>query len=106
MPVVGYLERIALPALGVNGITAKVDTGAQTSTLDATDMIIDDNTICFRLVTTDKGRRSAPVTLPLLEWRWIRDSGGHPTYRPIVRTEVVLGDGRWVEEFSLVDRTG
>jgi hypothetical protein len=76
---VGWCERVALPDLGIAGIPAKIDTGAQTAALHA----------AFRIAGAEVELGHARV--PLLGWVTVRDSGGHAERRPVIETTLVLG---------------
>lgn len=107
--VIGWREWLALPALGIPAIKAKIDTGARTSALHT-----------FALETyTEAGRewvrfrihplrRHTEVELeciaPVIERRVVRDSGGHAEERIVIATELQLDDRRWPVEISLTSR--
>ena len=70
---------MALPDLGIAGISAKIDTGARTAALHA----------AFRIAGGEVELGHARV--PLLGWVTVRDSGGHAERRPVIETTLVLG---------------
>lgn len=106
---VGYREHVALPDLGVE-LVAKVDTGARSSSVHAEGIVVRDTPAGRRVRATiplDRlGERRVDLDAPLLGWRWVRDSGGHGSLRPVVSTTVALGPWSWTEELTLADRPG
>lgn len=103
--VLGWRERVGLPDLGIGAIEAKVDTGARTSALQAKDAVLvgDDGARTVRFtVITDEGEH--PCEAPLVEERWVKDSGGRSHFRPVIRTTLVIGDQRFESEVSLAER--
>lgn len=107
--LIGWREWVSLPELGVNRVKVKVDTGARTSVLHATDLQSflkgDQEWVTFSVYplqsnSTTKVHCEAPVK----EHRVIRDSGGHEETRVVIETEVELGSERWAIELTLTDR--
>ena len=99
-----------LPALGVTSIKAKVDTGARTSSLHASDIevFVRKGVEHVRFCVHPNQRSSLPeisVELPLLAWRHVRNSGGKAELRPVVETEIELAGQRWSIELTLTRRT-
>ncbi|MGQ0615057.1 MAG: ATP-dependent zinc protease family protein [Planctomycetaceae bacterium] len=110
-PLVGWRERVSLPALGLNGIRAKVDTGARTSAIHALEIRRfrrgGRRMVRFKLLPKGKRRKSAPpleAEATLWGERKVRSSSGHPTLRPIILTVLALGGERWVIELGLASR--
>ncbi len=104
---IGWREMVSLPALGIAGLRAKIDTGARTSSLHALDLqpegAGDDAWIGFSLPFAMAGgspRRRAR----LKDRRWIKNTSGVPEERYIVETMLVLGDRKWRIEVSLANR--
>jgi hypothetical protein len=107
--IVGWREWVALPALGLPAVKAKVDTGAKTSSLHA-----------FGLETfREDGRERVRFGVhPLQEnehvtvWaeadvvdeRHVTSSSGHEELRVVIRTPLRLGDARWPVELTHTDR--
>lgn len=107
---VGWREWASFPDLGVDAIKAKVDTGARTSALHAvdTESFEKDGATWVRFGVVARGHSEAtavPVEAALLEWREVRSSNGIVQRRPVIETELGLGDGAWDVELTLSDRS-
>jgi hypothetical protein len=105
--IIGWREWLALPDLGVHAIKAKIDTGAKTSALHVQDATLfqeaDKDMVSFH-VDTDAGDTVAAIA-PVVEWRVVKDSGGHSTNRPIIHTLCRIGNKERVIDISLTQRT-
>ena len=108
-PIVGWREWISLPALGIDAIKVKIDTGARSSSLHAFDVeeFARDGRRWVRFVVHPL-QRDSKTTLraeaPVLEFRHIRSSSGHMSHRPVVRVEIELGGQRWPIDLTLAAR--
>ena len=104
--VVGWREWVTLPDLGGVVLKAKVDTGARTSSLHATDIEVGDEHVVFTLHPHQRSPDDAVrVSARLVAHRVIRPSSGHADERPVVRTTVVLHGRRWTIDLTLADRS-
>lgn len=115
---VGWHEAIALPDLGIERAFAKIDTGADTSTLHANNVRIvgqgQSRHVQFTppLLRRQSSCKAWPeggvrhVTAPLVEERTVRSSMGQDERRVIIRTTLVLGPHRIEAHFSLTNRDG
>lgn len=107
--VIGLREWIGLPGLGIDQILAKVDTGARTSALHASNIETFDRDgetwVRFDAhVGSQKKQRSQRCEAVLVEYRSIRSSNGQLQERHVIRTPLVLGDRCWPVYFTLTCR--
>ncbi len=105
---VGWREWMALPELGIAGIKAKLDTGARTSALHTHTLDIDTKdgmpSVQFSVHPLHKSDRLVECRAPMIDERWVTDSGGHRELRPVIRTMVQLGTEIWSVEMTLTRR--
>jgi hypothetical protein len=107
--LVGWREWVALPELGVPAIKAKVDTGARSSSLHTLDMEIFDRDgvdwVRFHVQPLRRYRKIAfEGEAPVVDYRNVRDSGGHTTRRPYIRTRLEMGGHSWQIDINLTER--
>jgi hypothetical protein len=100
--VIGWRERVSLPQLGVGAFSAKIDTGARSAALHATDIERDDHHVTFVLPLP---KRRHHCRLPLKGMRKVKSSSGHTETRAVVETEVKIGKLILRMEVTLTDRT-
>jgi hypothetical protein len=101
-PHIGWRERVSLPQLGIGTIIAKIDTGARSAALHATDIQHFGHHVEF--VVPIKGRNHH-CRLPLRGERRVKSSSGHSQHRAVVETDVKIGGHRLTIEVTLTDRT-
>lgn len=103
--MVGWSERVALPAWGVKKLKAKIDTGARTSAVHVENIRrLRGNRIAFDVVTDADPDKWIPVVTRPSRLSPVRSSNGHETFRYFVKTLMVLGGIELEIELSLVDR--
>ncbi len=107
--VIGLREWIGLPELGIDQIMAKIDTGAKTSALHASDIETfergNETWVRFNAHTgSQKKQRTQRCEAPLVEFKTIRSSNGQMQERHVIRTPLVLGDRCWLVYFTLTCR--
>ncbi|HIK43327.1 MAG TPA: ATP-dependent zinc protease [Leptolyngbyaceae cyanobacterium M65_K2018_010] len=107
--IIGWREWIALPALGVHAIKAKVDTGARSSALHAFDLEHfqhnDQAMVRFQAHPIQRDDRYIVMAeAVLLEERVVRNSGGQEELRPVIETSVQIGSQLWSIELTLTNR--
>jgi hypothetical protein len=94
--------------LSVERIKAKVDTGARSSSLHAFDIRIlvhASPVVQFKVHPIQhEGNVEITCQAPLLEQRWVRSSNGKRELRPVVRTQLALGDDSWPIDLTLTSR--
>ncbi|MHB8110229.1 MAG: ATP-dependent zinc protease family protein [Syntrophorhabdaceae bacterium] len=99
-PIVGALERVIIEPYGVR-VTARIDTGAATSSLDARNLQVSGDKVTFNL---SPKFGSSEITVPIVAWRHIRSSGSREK-RPIVEMEVCIDSKRLRVWVNLTDRS-
>lgn len=109
LSVIGLREWINLPELGMVGLRAKIDTGASTSTLHASDIVPfeRDGRRWVRFTAhlgTVVQRRHANCEAPLVTVKTIKSSNGQAQTRYVIRTQLALGDRLWPVDFTLACR--
>jgi hypothetical protein len=106
--LIGWREWLALPALGLAAIKAKIDTGALSSSLHVAslDAFERDGHAWLRFAVAPRRRGGRPVACeaPAADRRDVTDSGGRTTQRWFVYTDIVLGGRRFKAEINLTDR--
>ena len=109
LTVIGLREWVALPDLGVAGLRAKIDTGASTSSLHATDIEpFERDGIEWVRFTAHLGTvvqlRHRRCEAQLVTMKTIKSSNGQAQKRYVIRTTLALGDKIWPVEFTLACR--
>jgi hypothetical protein len=107
--IIGRLESISLPELGIDELQVRVDTGAKTSSLHV------DNIVKFM----DKGKpcvkfdihpdihnvdRLIACQAIISDIRKIKSSNGKAEQRYVIQTPMKLGSETWPIEITLTDR--
>lgn len=107
--ILGWEEWVALPALGLGAIKAKIDTGARTSALHA--HLIEpfgppERPMVRFLVHPAPGRDGLEIACeaPLAEYREVASSNGGREVRAVIETDIAIGDTRWPIEVTLTNR--
>ena len=108
--IIGRLESIALPDLGIGWLKVRVDTGAKTSSLhvDNIKKIMVDG---IQIITFDihpdlhNVDSIVPCHAPISDIRNVKSSNGTLEERYVIETPIVLGDESWMIEITLTDRS-
>ncbi|WP_394133251.1 ATP-dependent zinc protease [Shewanella maritima] len=108
--IIGHVENITLPDLGINQLTVRVDTGAQTSSLHV------DNIKRISLdgkpgITFDihpeihNVEKTVSCHAMLHDVRKVKSSNGMSEQRYVIKTPAILGKHEWDIEITLTDRS-
>ncbi|MCG3152515.1 MAG: hypothetical protein GEEBNDBF_01815 [bacterium] len=109
LPVIGWREWVLFPDLHLSPLQAKIDTGARTSALHASDIEIAESpsgrVVRFLFHPFHRHPEIAePAEAPLVSVRIIRSSSGHAEERPVIQTALQLGAWLWPIELTLTPR--
>ena len=99
--LIGWRERVSLPEIGIGPIIAKIDTGARSAALHATDIVQHGHHVSFTVPV--KGRNHH-CSLPLRGHRKVKSTSGHSQTRAVVETDVKIGTVKFPIEITLTDR--
>ena len=107
--MIGWEEWCALPDLGLPAIRAKVDTGARTSALHATDIEIlarnGGQYVRFVVHPVEANRMITRICeAPLIERRMVISSNGEREMRPVILTTLVCGEKNLQAQLTLTSR--
>jgi len=105
--VIGWMEHLDLPSLGLLQIKAKIDTGARTSALHATKIEAferDGEDWVRFMVQVDKASAPRQLEAPIYDRRAIKNTSGIPEERIVIRTKLRLTTKSWNIAVSLTDR--
>ena len=108
--IIGRLESIALPALEIDELQVRVDTGAKTSSLHVDNIVkkIHNGKHCVTFdIHPDVHNVDTVVECiaPISDIRKVKSSNGTSEERYLIETPVVLGNEKWVIEITLTDRS-
>ena len=110
LPIIGWREWVGLPALGIEQIKVKVDTGARSSSLHALGLREferdGEKWVRFQVHPNQRNNdKTVEVEAKILEHRYVRSSSGTASRRPVIVTEVELLGITWSAELTLASRT-
>lgn len=105
-PVVGWREWVSLPELGPGRIKVKVDTGARTSALHASEIkYLKNKRIKFKVhPKQDSSKGTYTAITKFLGKRRVKSSTGESTLRPVIQTTLRIGELEFPIELTLVNR--
>lgn len=106
----GWREWVSLPALGIHGVKAKVDTGARSSSLHAFDIkkteVDGELWVEFKVHPHQHDQELVvECRAPVKDYRQVTDSGGHRSMRYVIETELSMGSETVRAELTLADRS-
>lgn len=98
LKIIGRLEYVDFPQLGITELEAKVDTGAYTSSLHCSEIEVNNDTV--RFIVLDDAHPSFEgkwFKLPIEKFTMVKSSNGQTEERVVVKTVIKLLD----EEFDI-----
>lgn len=106
---IGWKEWVSLPELGIPLLIAKSDSGAKTSALHAFEIHEVDSPQgpAVRFGLHPQRRYGGPAlyaTAPLVDRRHVKNSGGQPEARYVIRTRLDIGCHSWPILLTLTNR--
>lgn len=109
LSVIGWREIVALPELGISQVKAKIDTGARSSALHAFHLKSFQRDgkewLSFQVHPYQRDNHyTVTAEAEILDWREVRNSGGHAQLRPVIETIIELGEHKWAIELTLTNR--
>ena len=104
--VVGWKENVALPDLSVKNVIAKIDTGANLASIDASDIkIVTRDKIKYVKFKVMKRNNTVRITsAPLEGYKRIKSSNGDVEKRPYIKTTLLMDGISKKIELTLTDR--
>lgn len=108
-PLIGWREWVCLPALGIEKIKAKVDTGARTSALHAFSLqpFTENNMNKIRFDIHPLQHNTDHIitcVADVVDKRLVTDSGGHEEERYVIQTPITIAGQTWSIEITLTER--
>ncbi|NNJ89186.1 MAG: hypothetical protein HKP53_07275 [Eudoraea sp.] len=110
LKIIGSVERCALEELGISKIDARIDTGAKTSSLQATNIEVfkkkNKKWVRFEVnYKVDEKPVSAICETPVLTQRKVKTSNEISEKRIMIKTPITMGDITYDIELNLANRT-
>lgn len=103
--IIGRRETVDFPDLHLNGLTAKIDTGAYTTALHCHHVRVEDNVLIFRLLDeTHPEYQDTEHRFTTFDQKEVKNSFGEKELRYIIRTRIRVGRRTIKSIISLSDR--
>lgn len=109
LDIIGWREWVGLPEWGIKFIKAKVDSGAKSSSIHATNLEEfkkdGESWVRFRIHPVQRNSDTeVTVETKIIEYRSVRSSSGKASLRPVVKTNIELLGTVWPIEITLANR--
>lgn len=108
LTLVGVVESIDLPELGLTAINTRIDTGAQTSALHVDHIVAHtkEKRISFEFHPDFHDiEKTIRCSSPIHARRWVKSSNGERERRYVIKTQASMGKVTWDIELTLTDRS-
>jgi hypothetical protein len=105
--VIGTVENIEITTFGLEGVSAKIDTGATTSSMHVSNLEIDKkrNMVSFTpLDKSHKGFVNKRFRVPIVAQVRVQSSNGTSQMRALIKVDIIIKGKRLETYFSLSDR--
>jgi len=104
--VVGWKENVALPDLSVKNVIAKIDTGANLASIDASDIkiVTRDKIKYVKFKVMKRNNTVRKTSAPLEGYKRIKSSNGDVEKRPYIKTTLLMDGISKKIELTLTDR--
>ena len=105
MEVIGYIETVNLPELELFELDAKIDTGADSSSIHCDEVIVEGDMVTFLLHDeVHSAYHGKKITLPIAKRSRVKSSNGKSEERIFIKTSIKLGCKTYDAEISLSNR--
>lgn len=106
----GWKEYCALPQFKIPLISAKIDTGADTSCLHAFELepFTERGQLFLNFKTHPKRFNDEKIkicTAPVIDYRLVRSSNGDHEQRYVIATQIIIGNAPFLTELTLSNRS-
>lgn len=104
--IVGRIELVSIPCLGLYDIDAKIDTGADSNALHCDNIHIDDeNYVHFQLLDdVHPSYHDKKIKLPIYKIKKVKSSNGEVEKRPSIKIKILFFNKEYETIISLTDR--
>lgn len=102
---VGSFEKVSFPALGIQSVVAKIDTGALTGALHANDIKVVKTSTGERALKFVPMGKKLPVRLTAFRRTQVRSSNGRLEWRYVIATTIEIKNVHYPINITLADRT-
>ena len=107
--IIGVCEWVALPELGIRKLRARVDTGAKSCALHASEIQSfqreGQDWVAFRVhLGHPEPNADRDCESLLMDVRTVRSTSGESEQRYTIRTPIVIGHSRWQVDITLSNR--
>ncbi len=105
MEVIGYIENVDLPELELFDLDAKIDTGADSSSIHCDEITVEGEMVSFLLHDeVHEAYHGKKITLPIYKTKRVKSSNGKSEERIFIKTSIKLGCRTYEAEISLSNR--
>lgn len=105
---IGRTEKIQLPLFELENIEAKIDTGAYTSSIDCSQIELDEESKILKFKIFDKDNKDfKDITHEFDKWEKVEvtSSNGSSEERYMIKVEIQFGGEKFETEFTLANRS-